>query len=404
MEEPTTRNHTYFSGDSSLLYGTPVPCTWMAAAGPDGNFVVKEEPDEEKAWDKFLRSPPVPAAEEARPDGWTLLHDGRSLEAALIAAAAELVSDLIWGNLALPINKTLEKLRIVEHIRLIRDADRTDEQCQLEANARRECREMLELSTNQLEEMMEKKGEFGREYRIVTAAWYMMMMPSTHLGSPLMAPDDASKAAWEFNEAEYERRRVEGQKWRTAREDEVIFDLEKAKLHPYQFGQTRRRYEFTVTIPVPAKTRAADVRVKTSKTHLRVMVITHPLQPVIDDELFDEVRPSEVGGEWHLEGEFETRRLVLDLEKDRLGDWPCLLRCDAPAEEPKVRRVVSGARGEVDVYADDESVLERPTKDDRFFSWGSAPTRSEGGARSIRQRDSNNHASPAVPRTASCSA
>ena len=355
--------------------------------GPDGSGVfITDKVDEEKAWDKFLKTPPAPGAADVQRDGWTLLHDGRSLEAALIAAAAELVSDLIWGNLALPINKTLEKLRAIAHIWQTPEPERTDEQQQAEAAMRRECREMLELSTNQLEEMMEKKSEFGREYRIVTAAWYMMMLPRTHLDSPLMAPDDASKAAWAFNEGEYERRRVEGQKWRTAREDEVVFDVERATRQPYEFGQTRRRYEFTVTIPVPAKTRPADVRVKTTKTRLRVLVTTHPLQTVIDGDLYRPVRPSDSGGEWHLEGEFETRRLVLDLDKAQLGDWPCLLSADAPPEEPREQHVLSGAQGDVDVYAEAETVLERPTKADRFFSWGEAPEKERGGARSIPRK------------------
>ena len=88
--------------------------------------------------------------------------------------------------------------------------DKLPKERQEELLLRRECREMLELSTQQLEEMQEKKGEFGNEYRVVTAAWYMMMLPDTDLRSHLMAPHDASKIAWQFQEREYERRRVEG--------------------------------------------------------------------------------------------------------------------------------------------------------------------------------------------------
>ena len=39
--------------------------------------------------------------------------------------------------------------------------------------------------TLQLEEMHEKKGEFGHEFRIVTAGWYMMLLPHPH---PLWDP------------------------------------------------------------------------------------------------------------------------------------------------------------------------------------------------------------------------
>ena len=369
-----------------------VPDIAAVGPGPDGGCIIDEKADEDKPWDKFLRTAPVPEAAKYVEDGWTLLHDGRSLEAALIAASAELVGDLIWGNLALPIDKTLEKLRVSNSIMQTPKEERTDEQQEEDAAARKECRVMLELSTQQLEEMMEKKGEFGREYRIVTAAWYMMMMDSTHLNTPLMAPEDASKAAWAFNEQEYERRKVEGQKWRTAREDEVVFDADRAMRQPYQFGQTRRRYEFTVTIPVPPKTRASMVRVKVTKTHLRVHVTTHPLGLVIDGDTYGELRPSDTGGEWHLEGEFESRRLVLDIEKEKLRDWPCLMRSDAPAEEPQERPVVSGAKGEVDVYEETE-VLFKPTAADRFFSWGSAPSKEAGGARSIPRTGDANAAS-----------
>ena len=119
-------------------------------------------------------------------------------------------SDLLWGNLALPISSTLEELEKLEEIRATPLEERTDEQKHKEACIRRQCREYLELSTQQLEEMQEKKGEFGHEYRAVSAGWYMMMLPDTHLETPMMAPVDASKAAWEWMEREYERRRVEG--------------------------------------------------------------------------------------------------------------------------------------------------------------------------------------------------
>ena len=94
----------------------------------------------------------------------------------------------------------------------------------------------------------------------------------------------------------------QGTRWRTAREDECLFDEEAAKRHPYELTQTRRRcalrhrrtptlhaaprspppppptarlvrYEIEVTIPVPPKTRACDVRIKIQKEHLRVTVV-----------------------------------------------------------------------------------------------------------------------------------
>ena len=292
-----------------------------------GDQIIDEKDEEIKPWDNFFQTSPPEFEGEEIPANYSLLFDGRRLEAGLIAASAELVSDLLWGNLALPIDKCLEKLRRIDQICAGAAADEdylaamktrmevnavtksvtdrpstapatlTDEQILEERLLRRECREMLELSTQQLEEMSEKKGEFGNEYRVVTAGWYMMMLPSTTLRSPLVAPDDASKAAWEWMEFEYERRRVEGDRWRTAREDETLFDEELARTHPYELMQTRRRYEMTITIPVPAKTRACDVRIKIEKRRLKVTVSGHPLLSVIDGELFLPVHVSGSGGE-----------------------------------------------------------------------------------------------------------
>ena len=336
----------------------------MAAAVPSSDMspggssrIMEQAVDDVKPWDQFFQTEPPLLDQSALEDGWSLLHEGRLLEDGLVASAAELVSDLLWGNLALPINKCLDKLRRIDAL-LCDDAPAdmsylaemsariersvtgepaagatdglSDDQRQEEALLRRECRELLELSTAQLEEMHEKKGEFGQAYRVVAAAWYMMMLPSTTLRSPLIAPDDASKAAWDAMEKEYERRRVEGTRWRTAREDETVFDDEAARRHPYEMTQTRRRHELTITVPVPARTRACDVRVSLQKRQLRITVATHPLSPVVAGELYSAIRASESGGDWHLEGEFETRRLVLDLDKESLADWPCLLLADAP--------------------------------------------------------------------------
>ena len=59
---------------------------------------------------------------------------------------------------------------------------------------------------------------------------------------------------------------------------------------------------------------------------------------------------------------------------------PCS-SCAEPEREKKP--VLSGAAGEANVY--DETVLQRPERSDRFFSWGDAPLPAgDGGARSLR--------------------
>ena len=52
-----------------------------------------------------------------------------------------------------------------------------------------------------------------------------------------------------------------------------------------------------------------------TEERLRVVITNHPLQPVIDAELYRPIAKPCTGGEWHVEGEFETRRVVLDLDK-----------------------------------------------------------------------------------------
>ena len=98
---------------------------------------------------------------------------------------------------------------------------------------------------------------------LIEGLWYMLMLPDTRLGTPLMAPNDASKAAWEFNEKEYERRRAEGTRWRAAREDEVFFDDERARTHPFQFTQQGRRSDITVSVRPPPGAHQPDSRLLT---------------------------------------------------------------------------------------------------------------------------------------------
>ena len=40
---------------------------------------------------------------------------------------------------------------------------------------------------------------------------------------------------------------------------------------------------------------------------------------------------------------------VLDLDKEKMGEWPCLLLADAPEEVEVIKPILSGAKGEVDV-------------------------------------------------------
>ena len=79
-----------------------------------------------------------------------------------------------------------------------------------------------------------------------------------------------------------------------------------------------------VSIPVPAATRGADVKVRVTRESVRVVVAGHALQPVLEGAF---VRAVDAGGcGWHLEGQGEARLLVLDLEKAEERWWDGLLR------------------------------------------------------------------------------
>ena len=73
----------------------------------------------------------------------TRLFDGRPIEEALATSAAEIRSDLMWGSLALPIEQVLMNLQKLE----------SEEDPDNIASIRGETRRLLELSTQQLEEV-----------------------------------------------------------------------------------------------------------------------------------------------------------------------------------------------------------------------------------------------------------
>ena len=194
---------------------------------PDGMFVNEKKGEKVKAWDKYFKKAAPKVAPEATPDGWKLIHDGRRLEDGLMACIAELRGDLLWGNLALPIDKCLEKLREIDEIwkATPNEADRTDAQIKQEAMCRRECRDSLELSTQQLEEMMESKGEFGTSIAS-SPPWYMMMT----LDAPPLPPrrsDGRLQGRVGVPGARVRAAARRGREVRTARENETLFDEER---------------------------------------------------------------------------------------------------------------------------------------------------------------------------------
>ena len=68
------------------------------------------------------------------------------------------------------------------------------------------------------------------------------------------------------------------------------------------------QHGITVTIPVPAKTKSKDVRVSMQEGSVSVIVVGHPLNQIMSGELFAEIDTT--CSEWHLEGDFEDRKLV----------------------------------------------------------------------------------------------
>ena len=100
---------------------------------------------------------------------------------------------------------------------------------------------------------------------------------------------------------------------------------------PWTFEQHDNESGMTVTIPVPAATTKADVRMHVKRETLRVTVAGHALQPVVEGALCHPV--DHEGCSWSLEGTGSTRQLIVLLEKEEAGlYWPTLV-ASAEAEE-----------------------------------------------------------------------
>mmetsp|Transcript_48822 Transcript_48822/g.126712 ORF Transcript_48822/g.126712 Transcript_48822/m.126712 type:complete len:266 (+) Transcript_48822:68-865(+) len=95
---------------------------------------------------------------------------------------------------------------------------------------------------------------------------------------------------------------------------------------PWLFEERQDKTDVTVTIAVPAETKASDVRVVFKETHLLVAVQGHALQPTVcEGELAGGIDPDSCG--WTLEGSGENRKLVLEMERTMGGiDWHRLFK------------------------------------------------------------------------------
>lgn len=101
----------------------------------------------------------------------------------------------------------------------------------------------------------------------------------------------------------------------------VPLDENKAIADPFEFDQ--KDDEVTVTIPVPPKTAAADVKVVSKRQHLQVSVKGHPLQPFVIDGKLAAVADAD-SFVWTLET-FVQRNLVISFEKEVATQWVGLL-------------------------------------------------------------------------------
>mmetsp|Transcript_101696 Transcript_101696/g.286717 ORF Transcript_101696/g.286717 Transcript_101696/m.286717 type:complete len:274 (-) Transcript_101696:95-916(-) len=95
---------------------------------------------------------------------------------------------------------------------------------------------------------------------------------------------------------------------------------------PWHFKETKNECQMTVTVAVPAETKAKDCDVSIQRSTLRVAVRGHERQPcVIDGELVGAVDPESCG--WTLDGSGEKRHLAIELEKKMGGFmWERLLK------------------------------------------------------------------------------
>ena len=98
----------------------------------------------------------------------------------------------------------------------------------------------------------------------------------------------------------------------------------------------------SVNVPVPAKTRSKDVHVVLTESEISVIVTGHPLTPILAGDFFDKVDKPYC--EWHLEGDFDDRRLVRT---------PRVHRCLLCPHEAGLRRCLLFDRASIPVVSDD---------------------------------------------------
>jgi len=229
----------------------------------------------------------------------------KTIADAINSVSADAKTDKFWADLAKPADMSIVKFREAQ-------AAASPE----EAAEHRETGLMLLRHLSSQLDSASQAGLFQNEARMCKIILDMleanaeltMDSPLSHVAAHMHSVQTEGVEARKDNEGS-----LVGQQ---ARVDAIA-----AALKPFTFSQTQDNAEMTVTIKVPAATRSSDVRVKVTRETLLVSVAGHALQPhVIDGKLLHAVDAS--AADWHLEGQGESRELVLDLEKASGGlDW-----------------------------------------------------------------------------------
>ena len=186
----------------------------------------------------------------------------RTIIDSLNACTAEFKSDRFWADLAIPIDKAVEKLR--------------EEETALEAGESEtaaEARKVAMMCLAHMEDQMQQAsdgGLFHNECRMIKLVHDAMKFdPSLRLCSPLsnVAQTTHMMQAEGAKERQYH-----------AAQNQARLEKVKTAMKPYVFEHSQDSCEMSVKLGVPSATAARDVKCHVTRETIRVSVAGHVLQ------------------------------------------------------------------------------------------------------------------------------
>ena len=232
--------------------------------------------------------------------------------------ADEWGADSFWADLAKPIPAALELFDEADGCAL--DGPGTDARAKAETGVGY----LAELNSTLAKAAASVNTMFVSEHRIVSRTLEAMrskLEGSTGAGTAAATGGAAAPGGGVAAEAA-----ALGAELEAAQAERKLAEAQLRELKPYSLEQVANKAELTVKIPVPAETKARDVKVKLLPETLSVAVAGHAKQPTVVGGALEHQIDAEAS-QWHLEGSGDKRTLVLDLEKRQTGlEWAHLVK------------------------------------------------------------------------------